>query len=297
MVPVTHIGKNVYVIDNGGLGYERTNATYVVRTESGSFLIDTGYAIAYRRLMQGLRAIGIGRNELKAVLLTHVHLDHCGAAPLLLREFGDAVVVVHPKGARHLEDPGKLLEATKEIFGEALFRRMGGLEPVEGSRIVRVSDEEELEFGQVTVRALYTPGHAPHHVAYLLEPHRFVFAGDAVSTRGPVFRVPLPDTVPPGFDIEAGMRSIRRIFELDPRLVLITHYGWYVASRELMEEELELYKRWFERIGSMKAKGMDRFAAAEQIVRELEDGLRMPLHPVARDWIRRYVWGAYLSVS
>ncbi len=297
MVPVTNIGKNVYVIDNGGLRYERTNATYVVKTDSGSILIDTGYAIAYKRLMEGLRAIGVGRNELKAVLLTHVHLDHCGSAPLLLRQFDDAVVVVHPRGARHLEDPSRLLEATKEIFGEAAFRRMGGLEPVDSSRIVRVSDEEELEFGQVTVRALYTPGHAPHHVAYLLEPHRFVFAGDALSTRGTVFRVPLPDTVPPGFDIEAGLKSIRRIFETDPRLVLITHYGWYVASRELMEEELELYRNWFERIGAMKSKGMDRFAIAEQFIREFEDGLRMPLHPVARDWIYRYVWGALLSLS
>ncbi len=297
MVPVTNIGKNVYVIDNGGLRYERTNATYVVRTDSGSFLVDTGYAIAYRRLMEGLRAIGIGRSDLKAVLLTHVHLDHCGAAPLLLKEFEDAVVVVHPKGARHLEDPGRLLDATKEIFGEVVFRRMGGLEPVEGSRIVRVSDEEELEFGQVAVRALYTPGHAPHHVAYLLEPHRFIFAGDALSTRGPLFAVPLPDTVPPGFDVEAGLNSIRRIFEADPRLVLITHYGWYVASQELMEEELDLYKRWFEWIGSMKSRGMDRVAITKQVIREFEDGLRRPLHPVARDWIKRYVWGAFLSLS
>ncbi|MDJ0274912.1 MAG: MBL fold metallo-hydrolase [Nitrososphaerota archaeon] len=297
MVPVTYLGRNVYVIDNGGLGYDRTNATFVVRTSRGSIMIDTGYAVAFRRVMEGLRAIGIGRDELKAVLLTHVHLDHCGATPLILREFRDAVVVVHPRGARHLEDPSRLLEATKEIFGERVFSKMGGMEPVDGSRIVRVSDEEELEFGDVVLRALYTPGHAPHHVAYLLTPHRYVFAGDALATRGTVFKVPLPDTVPPGFDFEAGMRSIRRVFEADPRLVLITHYGWYVASQELMEEELELYRRWFERIRELKSQGLDRFRIAELFIREFEDGLRQPLHPVARDWIYRYVWGAYLGIG
>ncbi|MEN3048296.1 MAG: MBL fold metallo-hydrolase [Candidatus Caldarchaeales archaeon] len=293
---VGHIGKGVYIIDNGGLYYDRTNATFLVRTNGKAIVVDTGYASRYERVLRALRAIGVTREELSVVALTHVHLDHCGAAPKFVRDFPNATVLVHPKGSRHLADPSKLLEATKSIFRPRDFEAMGGMDPVDPSRVAEVSDEEDVEVGGVTLRAVYTPGHAPHHVAYLLMPHNYVFAGDALATRGPIFSFPLPDTVPPKFDVEQGLRSIDRIFDLGARLVMITHYGTYLATEEMREEELRLYRSWFERIRALKDERLDHGAIAEIIIREYESALKAPLHAVAKDWIRRYVLGAYLSV-
>ncbi|MCS7094789.1 MAG: MBL fold metallo-hydrolase [Thaumarchaeota archaeon] len=296
MIGVTHIGKGVYMIDNGGLYYDRTNATYVVRSDGKAIVVDTGYASRYERVKRALASIGVSRDELSVIALTHVHLDHCGAASKLVKDYPNATVIVHPKGSKHLIDPTKLLESTRSIFRPRDFEAMGGMDPMESSRVVEVSDEEDVEVGGVTLRTIYTPGHAPHHVAYLLLPHNYVFVGDALSTRGVVFSVPLPDTVPPKFDYEQGLRSIERIFELGAKLIFLTHYGSYLSTDELKEEELSLYRSWFERIRALKNEKLDHDAIAEAIIRDYESVLRARLHPVARDWIRRYVLGAYLSV-
>lgn len=284
------------MIDNGGLYYDRTNATYVIRSDNKAIIVDTGYASRYDRVKRALTSIGVSRTELSVIALTHVHLDHCGAASRLVRDYPNATVLVHPKGSRHLIDPSKLLESTKSIFRPRDFEAMGGMDPMDPSRVVEVSDEEDVGVGGVTLRTIYTPGHAPHHVAYLLLPHNYVLVGDALSTRGTVFSFPLPDTVPPRFDYEQGLRSIERIFDLKGKLILLTHYGGYLSTEELREEELSLYRGWFERIRALKNDKLNHDAIAEIFIREYESVLRAPLHPIARDWIRRYVLGAYLSV-
>ncbi|MEZ0346971.1 MAG: MBL fold metallo-hydrolase [Thermus sp.] len=228
----------VRVLDLGFQGAERVIASFLLETPIGPVLIETGPESTYPRLVEGLKAHGVELEAVRHVFVTHIHLDHAGAA-WRLAEAG-ATVYVHPKGAPHLVDPSKLLASAERIYGALLKPLWGELRGIPPERVRVLEDGEVVDLGGVKVQALETLGHASHHHAYRVD--GVVFAGDIAGVRiapGPV----LPPTPPPDIHLESWYASLDRLLALRPEALYLTHFGAYqdveehlLALRHVLEE-------------------------------------------------------------
>ena len=205
-------------------------AAFLVRTSAGPVLVESGPASTYEALAAALRRAGVEPADVRHVLLTHIHLDHAGAA-WRLASLG-AEVHVHPAGALHLQDPAKLLASARKIYREQMDPLWGVLEPIPAERLRPLADGEVLRFGDVTIEALFTPGHAIHHVAYRLD--SAVFTGDVGGVRidgGPAV-APCP---PPDIDLELWRASLDRIRAVRPQVLYLTHFGPFADAAEHLD--------------------------------------------------------------
>jgi glyoxylase-like metal-dependent hydrolase (beta-lactamase superfamily II) len=183
----------------------------------GGFVVDPGPESSAPALLAAL-----GDDRPRGVLLTHIHLDHAGAAGALVRRWPDIEVWVHRNGAKHVIDPSRLVASATRIYGDAMERLWGEIIPVPEAN-VRVLDDAGSGEG---LRWAWTPGHAVHHVAYLHEDSGIAFAGDVAGVRigdGPI----LPPTPPPDIDVAAWHRSIDLLEHWDPAALAITHFGTF----------------------------------------------------------------------
>lgn len=228
----------VRVLDLRFQGAERVIASFLLQSKEGPVLIETGPESTYPRLEAALRAEGVDPEEVRHVFVTHIHLDHAGAA-WRLAELG-ATVYVHPKGAPHLVDPSRLLASAERIYGAMLKPLWGELKGIPEERVRVLQDGEVVDLGGLRVQALETLGHASHHHAYLVE--GVLFAGDIAGVRiapGPV----LPPTPPPDIHLESWYASLDRILALRPEALYLTHFGAYrdveahlLALRQALED-------------------------------------------------------------
>lgn len=232
----------VRVLDLQFQGANRVIAGFLLETREGPILIETGPESTYPRLVAALEEAGFAPEEVRHVFVTHIHLDHAGAA-WRFAELG-ARVYVHPKGAPHLMDPSKLLASAERIYGDQLKPLWGELRGIPQDRLRALQDGEVVEVGGVKVQALETLGHAGHHHAYLVE--GVVFAGDIAGVRiapGPV----LPPTPPPDIHLESWYASLDRLLALRPEALYLTHFGTYSdveAHLLALREVLEAWAGW-----------------------------------------------------
>lgn len=216
---------------DSGYGRPMLDAVHLMIEAGRAAVIDTGCNDSVPRILQSLRARGIAPAQVDWVLLTHVHLDHAGGAGLLLSQLPEARLAVHPRGARHMAAPARLMQGTIEVYGEAQARAMyGEIVPVPAERIVEVGDGAEIALAGRVIRVLDTPGHARHHVCYLDVRTGHAFTGD---TFGLSYReldqggrnFAFPSTTPVQFDPEAQHGSIDRLLALRPDALYLTHFG------------------------------------------------------------------------
>ena len=213
--------------------YDRRMQTAVhLLVEGGrAALIDTGTAHAVPHVMAALEAKGIAAAQVDYVVLTHVHLDHAGAAGQLMARFPNARLTVHPRGARHIVDPSRLLAATVAIYGEEETRRLyGAVLPVARERVIETPEGTTLRLAGRELLFLDAPGHARHHVVVRDGASGHFFAGDTfgISYReldrdGRQFS--FPTTSPSQFDPPALHRSIDRMLAFGPDALYVTHFG------------------------------------------------------------------------
>jgi glyoxylase-like metal-dependent hydrolase (beta-lactamase superfamily II) len=199
-------------IDVNHLGRDRVICAY----ETAGNIIDPGPTASPDTLLESLE------EEPQALLLTHIHLDHAGAAGVLCRKFPQLKVYVHERGARHLADPSKLLASAERLYGDRMDHLWGEFAPVPEERIVALAGGERIEGG---FRVEYTPGHASHHVSYLDEVTGEAFVGDVCGVRLPPHEYVIPPTPPPDIDVEAWMRSLDIVASWAPRALCLTHFG------------------------------------------------------------------------
>ncbi len=165
------------------------------------------------------------------MLVTHVHLDHAGAAGALLQACPNARLVVHPRGARHMVDPDKLVQGSIAVYGERVFRALyGDIVPAPAERVIEAGEGFELDFRGRRLGFLDTPGHARHHICVFDEASRGVFSGDTFGISYREFDVDgrpfvFPTTTPVQFEPEALHASIDRLMSLQPCAAYLTHYG------------------------------------------------------------------------
>jgi len=212
-------------IDLAYHGLDEADAVFLFRTDRGPVLVESGPAVTLETLRTGLRSHGVDPTDIHAILLTHIHLDHAGAAGW----FADhgAEVHVHPFGARHLSDPSRLNASARRIYGDELDVIFGELLRCPTNKVHAVEDGDRLDFGDVAFTAIETPGHARHHHAWSteLDGERICFTGDVAAMRLPGTDFPLFPLAPPEFELEPWLASIARIAALDFDRLELTHFG------------------------------------------------------------------------
>lgn len=206
-------------------GREEAIAACLVDTGDGLALVDPGPSSTREALEALVAAFGARRDDIRHLLLTHIHLDHAGVAGSLVRDVPRARVYVHARGAPHLADPTRLLDSARRIYRDRMDALWGEFLPVPTDRLVVLEGTERLALGSRRWRVAATPGHAIHHVAYLDEHEGIVFTGDVAGEATQHGTPALPVTPPPDIDLEAWRPSLDTILGWGPEGLVLTHYG------------------------------------------------------------------------
>jgi glyoxylase-like metal-dependent hydrolase (beta-lactamase superfamily II) len=214
---------------------------YLVDSDDGPALFDCGPSSTIEALETGLAANGLALTDVRHLLLSHIHLDHAGAAGSLVRKSPELTVWVSPVGRAHLIDPSRLERSARRLYGEMFDPLWGELAPVPEEN-VRVADGDVLGWD-----AFPTPGHASHHVSYLRD--GTLLAGDATGVRMPGASYVLPVCPPPDITVEGWHETIAEIRRREPDRLALVHFGVYEdveAHLDRLEDELD---RWAARVG------------------------------------------------
>jgi len=231
-------------IDLNFLGVPEIIATAVLHGSAGVALIDPGPSTTVEGLKQSLRRKGISLDDIRQILLTHIHLDHAGATGSLLRENPRIDVFVHERGAPHMIEPSKLLASAGRLYGADMNRLWGDFLPVPADRVRILKGEERITAGGRELEVAYTPGHASHHVAYFDRSSRVAFVGDTAGIRRPDRDYIMPPTPPPDIDLDAWRVSEDRILSWDPDTLFLTHFGPFHGARIHFQEMTERLEAW-----------------------------------------------------
>jgi len=224
------VGHGISVIDTGYLR-DRLAALYLLVEGDQAAIIETGTAHSAPRVAEVLAHKGLSPESVRYVIPTHVHLDHAGGASAMLELCPNAELVVHPRGARHMIDPTKLVASAKEVYGEAAFDEMyGEIHAIDESRVQAMEDRGRLALAGRVLEFRDTPGHAKHHFCIYDEASNGWFTGDTFGISYENFLVDghrflMPTTTPVQFDPDALVNSIELIMSYEPDFAYLTHFG------------------------------------------------------------------------
>ena len=254
----------IHILDTHHLARSGIVAATALEADDGIALFDTGPESTFDNVIAGLRKVGFEAKDVRHVFLSHIHFDHAGAA---WRFAQTATIYVHPRGAKHLIDPTKLVESATRIFGDDMERLWGKIEPVPADRVKILEDYDMVRVSPFEIRAIATPGHASHHHVYHWNDN--VFGGDVAGVRignGP----PIPPFVPPELDVESWRESIARIRKLNATNLYLPHFGKITGPilehLDLLDERVVRWAEWFrERIrgGASEDQLRSEFAGLE----------------------------------
>jgi glyoxylase-like metal-dependent hydrolase (beta-lactamase superfamily II) len=233
-----------WILDHRFTGASGLVASYLLAGADGLTLVETGPASTLQALLDGIRAAGYHPADLRRIVVTHVHLDHAGGAGSLLRHAPEARVYAHPAGVAHLVDPTRLLRSARRVYGGAMDALWGEVVPVPAERVVALEDGAELEAGGRVLRALWTPGHASHHLALHDVAAGVVFTGDVAGVRLQGSGHVRPPTPPPDVELDLWRASVARIRELRPRRLYLTHFGAFDDPGRHLDELLARLFFW-----------------------------------------------------
>jgi glyoxylase-like metal-dependent hydrolase (beta-lactamase superfamily II) len=235
MTYIEQLDRDLFLIDTQYDGAPQTIGVFLLVGDRPA-LIETGPAARLDTVLEGMRQVGLRPEALRAVAVTHIHLDHAAATGLLARRIPHLEVYVHPVGAPHLVDPSRLLASAGRLYGSELGRLFGDVVPVPEDRIRTLGDGATVTLGSRRLVALETPGHARHHLVYVDEGSGDMFTGDAAGVAIPGSRYVRPPTPPPEIDVPAWDRTIDRLRALHPRRLLLTHFGAHTWADELLAQ-------------------------------------------------------------
>jgi glyoxylase-like metal-dependent hydrolase (beta-lactamase superfamily II) len=245
------------------LGRPGMAASHLVVDSGRAAFVDTGASHSLPTLLATLEAKGIDRSAVDWVLTTHVHLDHAGGAGALMRELPNARCAVHPRGARHLSDPSRLIAGSRAVFGEERYRALyGEILPIDPARLFVADDGAKITLGDRALELIHTPGHALHHYCIVDEANALVFSGDTFGLSYRDFDVDgrafiFPTTTPVHFDPEALCRSVDRLMSYAPRSIFLTHYA-EVTELERLAREVKERVLAFADLGARHRDALDR---------------------------------------
>jgi glyoxylase-like metal-dependent hydrolase (beta-lactamase superfamily II) len=256
-------------------GRDRVIGVYLVHTPDGLALHDCGPASALPALQAGLAARGIRLQEIRHLLLSHIHLDHAGAAGAIVREHPALQVHVSELGAPHLADPSRLEASARRLYGDTFDTLWGELVPVPQENIRVVGDDV------LGLECFPAPGHARHHVCYLARDGT-LYAGDAAGVRIQPTSFVMPPTPPPDIDVEAWQRTIAELARRGPERLALTHFG---VATDVDRHLGELSRRLDEWSALARdAPDEDAFVAAVEEGLDVDDGTRAAIDGAIPLW-------------
>lgn len=234
-MPVPVLASGLDYLDLNFLGRPGIIATAILHGAAGVALVDPGPTTSFGQLTTELTRKGIRFDDVRHILVTHIHLDHAGAVGSILERYPHIEVVVHERGAPHLADPSKLLNSAGRLYGQDMERLWGDVKPVDSARLKIVSGGETLTVAGREVKIAYTPGHASHHVSYLDTASGVAFVGDTAGIRRGASAYVMPPTPPPDIDIEAWHDSEKKLLAWDPDTLFLTHFGPSQGPRQHLQ--------------------------------------------------------------
>lgn len=253
--------RDIHYVDTGMYETESYGAIYIIDADRPA-VVDTGIGTHVDRIQTALATVGIEAPDLEVIAPTHVHLDHAGGAGFLADAYPKASVYVHEIGARHLVDPSRLVEGTKQAVGDQ-WRYYTEPKPVPEDRIVSLSDGDHIDLGDRTLDVHHTPGHAPHQVVFHDSLDNAVFTADAAGIWIPGLDRVVETSPPPNFDLDQCLDDVATIQALNPDHLLYPHFG--PASPNVLEAYPTVLEEWVATVESALTAHDDPKAAVDAI--------------------------------
>ncbi len=231
-------------------------------------IIDPGPSVTLPELISVLKTAGIKPNEIKYIVLTHIHIDHAGCTGELIDHLSEAVVIAHPRARRHLIDPTALWQGSLKTLGD-LALIYGEIKHVPPSRIMEAQENMKIDLGDgCKLVAIFTPGHAPHHLSLYLPQEKLLFAGEA---GGVCINGSLRLATPPPFKLNETLSSIDRLIALKPKKICYGHFGCYPDATRRLEQIKSKIISWHRIVSEEQSKGRTIDQILETLCREDED--------------------------
>ena len=230
------MNAEIQVIDLNFQNTKESIGSFLIKTSKGPVLIESGPESTFEQLEKGINNAGYRVADIYAVLLTHIHFDHAGAAWKFAKN--GSKIYVHEIGLPHLANPEKLWNSAAQIYGDDMDRLWGKMEPINEELLIAANDGDVIDFGDVQFKVIYTPGHAVHHNAYQL--NDVIFTGDVAGCKienGPV----VPPCPPPDINIELWKQSLQKLRDAKPKALYLTHFAKHENPLEILNDlEAEL---------------------------------------------------------
>ena len=232
MTDVSEVADGIYQIETdeantfGSLGLPRCSMIYFI-ANGQTALVETGPAVVASAVLEAIRQLGHDPSRLSYIIPTHIHLDHAGGAGTIARQFPQLKVLVHQRGARHLINPSRLIEGTRQAFGDRFEDEYGPILPIPERQVRAVDDGEVIPLGNRELTISYAPGHAPHQICIYETKSQGIFSGEALGPPQIGRSIVMPVA---GFDLDAALATIDKLSKLDPKIVFCSHGG---VSREV----------------------------------------------------------------
>ncbi len=222
----------------------RFAAAFLMAAAGEAVVVETNTTKAVSRITAALKSHSIPHSQVRYIIVTHVHLDHAGGAGALLKLCPNAKVVAHPRAARHLIDPSKLVASATAVYGEKEFEKLYGvIDPIPADRVIELADGAELAFGRGQLKFFHTRGHANHHFCVYDPLRAAVFTGDTFGLAYPKLQKKglfvVPSTSPTDFDPTAAKESVKLIASLGAKRAYLTHYGPITSIQAAADQLLE----------------------------------------------------------
>lgn len=282
------------ILDLNFRGRPEGIASFLLEGDGQLALVDCGPTSCLPTLRAQLAVRGFSVKDLSAILLTHIHFDHAGAAGTLIRENPKLAVYVHEIGAKHLKDPSRLLKSATRLWGDSLLQLFGEFVPVPAENIHILNGGEQFQHAGRKIEVAYTPGHAAHHVSYFDLSTGTAFTGDTTGLRLPGFEFVAPLTPPPDIDLDAWNASLAEIERRRPSRVFLTHFGLYENVAEHLQQTREGLHRWAERASEILASGAGE---DDQLARFVEQEQQEYFRQLPADTAAKYTAGANAALS
>jgi len=269
------VGDGIYTIESYYMDREGFACCYLLEDNGEAAIIETStnYAVPY--ILGTLENLSIKREQVKYVILTHIHLDHAGGTGELMRHLPEAQLIVHPRGKKHMIEPEKLIESVKKVYGEEQYIKLyGDILPVPKASVITANDGDTFFLGNRELAFYDTPGHAKHHNIIHDKKTGSIFSGDNFGIGYPRMkwnngRFIFPSTSPTQFEPDKALETYNKIISLNPSRILLTHFS-------ILEDIAETFTQlsfWINKIKEITAKRYGEGYRNEELVRVLADDL------------------------
>ena len=269
MTEVSEVAEGIYQLEVAdasipeSTGLPRSSLVYFIIDHEQTALIESGPAVVIPAVLNAIRQLGHDPSRLCYLILTHIHLDHAGGAGTLARQFPQLPVVVHQRGARPLIDPSRLIEGTRQAYGEKFEDEYGPILPVAERQVRAVEDGEVIALGERELKIIYAPGHAPHQMCIYDTKSQGLFCGDALpaSPSGSAMVAPVA-----GFDLDAALETLDRLSRLNLKVIFSPHGTVMREVARLIQSVRANTKAY----GDIILEALRAGEAKEQMTRRLE---------------------------